>query len=57
VPVTVRDIRIAAAWLRRQAEAQEAREAWVEHQRRCLRDRVARQQRDARGRWAREGSK
>jgi hypothetical protein len=39
--VTVRDIRIAAAWLRQQAEAQEAREAWVEHQR----------QRHARGRW------
>lgn len=52
--MTVRDVRIAAAWLRRQARQQEAQDAWLEHQRLCLRDRVARQPRDARGRWASE---
>jgi len=46
-------VRIAGAWLRRQAEQQEARDALLEHQRLCLRNRVALQLRASNGRWMR----
>lgn len=49
--MTLRCIRLAGAWLRRQAQQQEARDEWLDHQRRCLCNRVARQPRDDSGRW------
>jgi hypothetical protein len=46
-----RAVRIAAAWLRRQAQQQEAREERAVRELLRLRQRVAGQPRDAQGRW------
>jgi hypothetical protein len=46
-----RAVRIAAAWLRRQAKQQAVREAQAAQERLRMRERVAGQPRDARGRW------
>lgn len=46
-----RAVRIAAAWLRRQAQQQAVREAQAAQERLRMRERVAGQPRDAQGRW------
>lgn len=51
--MTLRQLRIACAWLARQAAYQEAREILRAHHRRYVAARVAAQARDAQGRWTR----
>ena len=51
--MTLRQLRIAVAWLLRQAASQEARQVLLAHHRRYLRARAAAQGRDAQGRWTR----
>jgi hypothetical protein len=51
-----RAVRIAAAWLRRQAQQQEAREDRATRDLLRMRQRVAGQPRDAQGRWKAERS-
>jgi len=51
--VTLYQLRLACAWLVRQAAYQEAREILHAHHRRYLAARAAAQSRDAHGRWTR----
>jgi hypothetical protein len=51
--VTPYQLRIACAWLVRQAAYQEARAILLAHHRRYLRARAAAQARDDHGRWTR----
>ena len=51
--MTLYQLRLACAWLVRQAAYQEAREILHAHHRRYLAARAAAQARDAHGRWTR----
>jgi len=51
--MTLHQLRVACAWLLRQAAYQEAREIVRAHHRRYLAARAAAQARDGQGRWTR----